>query len=94
MPPCSRSAANRRVTPITAASSSVTHRTPEASVAVERVAVEAEVEQHVDRDREQRHRRHRLLGAQLEQQVLAQDRARPRGSPVELLVVRRRGGRA
>ena len=31
MPPCSRSAANSRVTPITAASSIVTHSTPDAS---------------------------------------------------------------
>ena len=30
IPPCSRSTANRRVTPITAASSRVTHSTPEA----------------------------------------------------------------
>ena len=49
-----------------------------AALAAELVAhVQAwDMEQHVDREREQRHRRHRLLRAQLEAQVLAQDRAR------------------
>ena len=42
--------------------------------AVQRIAVEPEVEQHVDREREERHGGHRLLGAQLDAQVLAEDR--------------------
>ena len=75
MPPCSRSAANSRLTPITAASSKRHPEHARSQLAVQRVAVEAEVEQHVDGEREERHRRHRLLRAQLEPQVLAQDGA-------------------
>ena len=44
-------------------------------LALEPVAVEAEVEDDEGRDGEQRHRRHRLLRAKLDAQVLADDRA-------------------
>ena len=90
MPPCSRSAANSRVHPDHRGQQQRHPEHPGGERAVERVAVEAEVEQHVDGDREQRHRRHRLLRAQLEQQVLAQDRQRGARSSVELVVRRHR----
>src|SRR5207249_4128351 len=45
-------------------------------VALDRVAVEAEMEQRERRDREQRHSGNGLARAQLDRQVLAEDRER------------------
>ena len=61
--------------PSTAASRSVTHSTPAARSPSSDAAVEPEAEEHERRDREEQHRRHGLERAQLELEVLAQQRA-------------------
>ena len=75
-PPWSRSIANSRPTAITEASKQRHPDDARGEVAVERVAPETEVEEDEDRDGEERHRGHRLAHAQLDQEVLAQDRQR------------------
>ena len=89
-PPCSSSATNSRFMPEHRGEQ---QRHPEhagGEVAVERRAVQPEVEEHERRDREERHRGDRLERAQLDPQVLAQHRARPRASPVQRPDRRRR----
>ena len=82
-PPSSRSVANSRFIPSTAANSSVTHSTPAARSPSTSRWFEREVEEHEGAEREQRHRRHRLARAQLEQQVLAHERGDRRVSRVQ-----------
>ena len=82
-PPCSCSATNSR---LIAEHRGEQQRHPQhagGEVAVERVAVQAEVEDHEGRDAEQHHRRARPRGAQLEPQVLAQRARRRRASCVQ-----------
>ena len=73
-PPSSRSATNSRPIPSSGGEQQRHPQDPRGQLAVDVVALQREVEQHERAEREQHHRRHGLARAQLQPQVLAQQR--------------------